>query len=202
MVRVAVNLFAVAVVACAICFGAGQAHATPLAMSYEITDIGGGLYDYEFKLVLDNNDGSWSAGHRWNWIVFGDKLSSSSPLSDFAGDTGDLPIGPFIAYTYCFGGHNGPTLLDNSQQDYYMAGWQPAGIGDFLAWSGTSAAYVGQGDMFFSTLNYSYTLGAVPADMELANLRNGTSPVPEPATMALFGLGAAAGALARRKRAA
>ena len=32
----------------------GVAQATPIALDYEVTDIGGGLYDYEFTLVLDN----------------------------------------------------------------------------------------------------------------------------------------------------
>ena len=50
----------------------GIALATPLRMDYSVSDLGGGIYDYEFALVLDNNDSSWSAGQGWGWIIFGD----------------------------------------------------------------------------------------------------------------------------------
>ena len=38
-----------------------NANATPLSMDYVVTDIGGGTYQYDFTLTLDNNDGSWVA---------------------------------------------------------------------------------------------------------------------------------------------
>ena len=99
--------------------------ATPLSLEYGITDLGGGLYDYQFDLTLDNNDSSWVLGQSFNWIIFGDAASgSSSPLTDFVGDTGDLPIGPFLDYYTSFGGHNGPNLLDSS-----FTGWIPSAVG-------------------------------------------------------------------------
>ena len=47
------------------------AQATPLRLDYSVTDLGGGLYDYNFILVLDNNDSSWAAGQNFNWIIWG-----------------------------------------------------------------------------------------------------------------------------------
>jgi hypothetical protein len=170
-----------------------RAHATPLALSYEISDLGGGLYDYEFELVMDNNDGSWSAGQTWNWLIFGDRLSGLSPLTNFVGDPNDLPIGPWSYYTSSSGGHNGPTLLDNT-----FKGWMPTFVGQSLSWSGTSSAYLGQGALLFSTL--SDRNSAVSAYLEVAQLGPDNSTVPEPATMALFGLGGLAMAVIRRRK--
>ena len=45
-----------------------------------------GLYDYSFKLVLDNNTGTWSAltSQGYGGIVFGDVPNANSSLADFA----------------------------------------------------------------------------------------------------------------------
>jgi hypothetical protein len=171
----------------------GFARATPLSLDYSVTDIGGGRYNYEFELVLDNNDGSWSAGQGWRWFVFGDQYCAPSPLTNFIGDYTDLPIGPWTNFSTSSGGHNGPTL------GYVLDYWVPTSIGDTLSWSGTSTANLAQGELLFSTIAGTLNSG-VAADLEVANRLD---PVPEPATMFLFGTGIAGLAgtrLNRRKK--
>jgi hypothetical protein len=166
------------------------AQATPLRMDYSVTDLGGGLYDYEFQLVLDNNDGTWSAGQGWRWIIFGDTPVAPSPLSNFVGDLNDLPIGPYTTYGFSFGAHNGPDL------SFVLDYWVPTGVGDFLAWSGASDANLVQGDLLFSTIAGTLNNG-VAANFEVANR---IESVPAPATLALMGLGLAGFGFARKKR--
>ena len=171
------------------------AQATPLSLYYEIEDIGGGLYNYEFTLTLDNNDGSWVSGQGWSWLTYGDRYCAPSPLTNFVGDNNDLPIGPWTYYTFSSGGHNGPTLVDASYPSYDH--WVPVSIGQSLNWSGTSNAYLGQGTLLFSTL---WSLNnAVVADFEIAELGTTEPVVPEPATIILFSAGLAGAFLRRRK---
>ena len=161
----------------------GIAQATPLGLDYAVDNIGGGLFEYEFSLVLDNNDNTWTSGQGWRWFIFGDALSSPSPLTDFVGDVSNLPVGPWTFFTTSGGGHNGPTF--GSVLDY----WIPTAIGERLSWSGTSTADLAQGELLFSTL--AGTLGgAVAADSEVAN-RIDSVPVPEAPGIALLVVGLA-----------
>ena len=155
-------------------------HATPLRLDYSVADIGGGLFDYEFSLVLDNHDGTWSPGQGWGWIIFGDAPFSMSPLTGFVGDISDLPIGPYTHFASSGGGHNGPTLGSAG------AIWSPTAVGDTLNWSGTSTADLAQGELLFSTLLRQNN--AVLANFEVA-MRSDPSPVPEPSTWLLMGTG-------------
>jgi hypothetical protein len=160
----------------------GVSNATPIALNYEVSDIGGGLLNYEFSLSLDNNDNSWAAGQGWRWFIFGDGGSNLSPLTDFVGDASDLPVGPWSGYTNTSGGYNGPTL--NSVLDY----WIPVAIGEVLTWSGTSTANLAQGELLFTTLAGTLN-GAVAADLDVANRVEPSTDVPEPSTLAIFALG-------------
>jgi hypothetical protein len=205
------------------------AEASALSMSYDIIDSGSGLYTYDFTLKLDNHDTSWTPGESFDWLVFGDAVSTYdsfgnlinqgvSPLGPdgaplgFVGDNTKLPVGSWTNYNYSSGGHNGPTLVN------FLGGWKPLAINETLTWSGTSSHFVGQGDMLFSTLiNYDVngfvawptevngfpvdlnTYAGHNANLELATL-NQVVVTPEPASMILFGLGGAAMAAFRRRK--
>jgi len=156
----------------------GIVNATPLKLDYSVNDIGGGLYNYDFSLVLDNNDSSWSSGQGWRWFIFGDAPSGeTTPLTNFTMDSGDLPVGPWTSLNSTSGGHNGPTFSD--VLDY----WIPLSIGETLSWSGTSTANLFQGELLFSTLAGTLN-GAIAANFEVATR---VSPVPVPAAAWLFG---------------
>lgn len=156
---------------------AATADAGPLRLDYSVTDLGGGVYDYDFTLVLDNADSSWAPGQGWGWLIFGDS-SSSSPLTGYVADVSDLPVGPWTGMTFSSGGHNGPTF---SPVGSY---WVPTAVGQSLVWSGTSTANLGAGSLLFTTL--FTTGGASSENFKVANL----APVPEPTGLLLAGAGA------------
>jgi hypothetical protein len=185
---------------------AGSVGASPLRLEYSVTDLGGGLFDYEFDLIFDNNDTSWASGQGWGWLIFGDG-EKSSPLTDFVCDADDFPVGPWDECSPTSGGHNGPTLGPVTDL------WEPSFIGETLSWSGTSTANLAQGDLLYSTLwaiggdvvapnfetAYRVSAAPVPEPAAFANLSEGSAPVPEPATMLLLGSGLVGLAGLRRK---
>ncbi len=124
---------------------------TPLFLNYTVTPLGGGEFDYEFTLTLDNNNGSWAPGENFNWIMFGTDAGSSTSLTDFVGNPSDLPIGPFTDYTVSNGlGGYVPTLVDQSNIPF--GGWIPTAVGDELTWSGTSTADLPIGQLYWTYL--------------------------------------------------
>ncbi len=126
--------------------------ATPLRMDYCRTPIGGGQFEYEFTLILDNNDGTWSAGQAFGWIIFGDAPAPGpSPMADFVVDPGSLPVGPWTQVDFSGGGHNGPNLGPVAGPTAPLL-WTPASVGESLTWKGTSAANLPQGQMLWSNL--------------------------------------------------
>lgn len=162
---------------------ASTAYATPLRMDYAVTDLGGGLWDYDFYLTLDDNDHSWQYGNGWGWVIIGDAQSSSSPLYDFAGDYGDFPVGPWDGWSTSSGYHNGPTL------SYVLDCWVPQEVGETLHFSGTSTVLLHEGEMLWSSI---YTQGgAQTVEFATANL------IPAPAALSLLAM---AGLVSRRRR--
>jgi len=180
------NILARTVLSLLISTSAMAAVASPLDLSYTVTNLGTSSYDYNFTLTLDNNDSSWVAGQQFDWIIFGDAAyPGASPLTDFVGAVAPAP---YSGFTNSGGGHNGPTFYEGGP------GWVPNAVGDTLTWSGTSSALVGQGEMRFSTLQTN----GVGADFQAATLA-----VPEPSTYAMMIAGlAATGFLVRRRKAA
>lgn len=188
-------LFKPLIVLLAFGISASAANATPLSLDYSVTALSGGSYKYDFKLTLDNHDNSWSSGNGWSWLTFGDANSSSSPLTNFLIDPASLPVGPWTSLAFSSGGHNGPTFLMGNGSTQY---WIPTSIGSYLEWSGTSNADLPQGNLLFSTL--LTTGGGVAAVFETADRVQALNSVPEPASLALLGLGLAAIGLSRRKK--
>ena len=81
--------------------------ATSVRLEYSVVDLGAGTFQYEFSLILDNHDGTWTAGQAFNWIIFGDIPGPyASPLQNWVGDPADLPIGPFTFYGWSGGEHH------------------------------------------------------------------------------------------------
>ena len=160
---------------------AGSAAATPLRMDYCVTDIGGGLFQYEITLTLDNNDSSWSAGQGFGWFIFGDIPGpGTSPINDFVMDPSVFPIGPFTQLQGSGGGHNGPTLgpvvnmvVPPPNPVFENNYWTPTAIGDTLFWRGTSATNLAAGQMLWSNLMNGG--GAVAGNFVVATIDCGST---------------------------
>lgn len=174
---------------------AASAHAAlELRMDYAVTALGGGQFQYDFALVMDNHNSTWTPGQGWTWIIFGDAtFGNTSPLTGFIGNVGSLPSG-FTGFTDSSGGHNGPTLSPVVGNH-----WIPTAVGQRITWSGTSTADLQQGSLLFSTLQN--TGGATLANFVVANRVASINPtVPEPASLALWSLGALGCAVWARRR--
>jgi hypothetical protein len=143
-------------------------------LQYIKTDLGGGTYQYDFKLILTNADNSYVAGQGWNFIVFGDVPMGTSTLNDFT-LLSESFVNPNMSLGNSSGAHNGPTFLDVVNPT--TGGWIPSHVGDFVTWSGTSSNNVADGTLLFSTL--ISINGANAADFQVANA------VPEPNSLCL-----------------
>jgi hypothetical protein len=174
--------------------------ATPLRLDYSVTAIGGG-YEYDFQLVLDNNDSSWSAGQNFNWIVFGAEVNSSpigGEFGSFTWDLTDFPIGPFTAPDTSSGGLAGPNLFQSGTNAQKL-GWIPTATGQSLNWSGTSPALLTQGQLHWGNLLGSCTtglnvvtaneIGAGSPPGQPTTCTSGPSGAPEPTSLFLLSTG-------------
>ncbi len=150
-----------------VCARAG-AYGAPLTMSYSVTPDAGGLYRYQFRVTLDNHDGTWVPGQGWGWVIFADKYYAVSPLHDFQGNVSDLPIGPWNEYTSSEGEHNGPTL------GFLLNMWVPTFVGESVSWSGWSGTSMAPGTMKWSALFASG--GGSPFNFEVAAEGGGGCP--------------------------
>ena len=178
----------------ALAIAAGSAQASPLELQYSVTAGAGGLYDYDFTLKLDNHTGDWAPGQGWTWIIFGDvPYPNISPIQDFT-LTSAVPA-PFDQLQMTYGGHSGPTFLGGGGGSFgYFA---PAAVGDSISWSGTSATYLGAGDLQFSSLITEG--GASSFYFETADLVASSVPETSTSTLLVAGLGLMAFAARRRR---
>jgi hypothetical protein len=125
------------------------AGAAPLTLSYDITTLASG-YRYDFKLTLDNHDGSWAAGQEFDWIVIGDRQATSGPAGSFGSwSWTSVPLG--FGTSASSGYHNGPTLYFGAS--VALPGWKPTALGETLAFSGIGANFLDQGALRWSILN-------------------------------------------------
>lgn len=129
-----------------LCCVSAFARSTPLTLSYSITPELGGVFRYQFRMTLDNHDGTWAPGQGWGWVVYADAYYSPSPMDDFQGNPLDLPIGPWDEYTTSEGEHNGPTL------GFLLNMWSPVFIGESITWSGHSTVRATPGSLTWSSL--------------------------------------------------
>lgn len=146
-----------AIVALVVMFAAA-AQAVPFTLYYQVS--GTGPYTYQFTLVLDNNDNSWTStsNQGWGWLIFGDQASAASPLTNWT-LTSAVPA-PWTGMSSSGGGHNGPTFSPVGNM------YVPTTLNETRTWSGTSTADLAQGQMLWSTL--STQNGAVAANFTVA----------------------------------
>lgn len=177
----------------------------PLTLYYSVTPTDG-KYQYDFSLVLDNNDGSWVPGQMFNWIIVGDAQNAPSP---FEADTFRPPVQtlnfftklpPNTFHSYSGGFHNGPTIcwvLPTGNSCGLDAGFQPTVLGETLHFSGLGSVFLGQGDLLWSRL-LAGPNGAFSNAFLVANL---ITPLPAALPLFVTGLGALGLLGWRRKKA-
>ncbi len=159
-----------------------------VSLSYTITpqDDGTG-YDYLFTFILDNQDNSWSAGDRWGSGLLFDGKYQSEPdaVFELALDPGqDDEVGT-VSLRSQYAYEDDPERLYLSTVFLTRNGyWTPENVGDTFTFTGTSDAYLGQGNLHFTI--WGVNDDSLDVVLEEASL---TNPVPEPGTLALLGTG-------------
>jgi len=112
-----------------------------LHLSYTVTDVGAGMYRYDFELTPCEG---FEPGMAWRGLVWGDCDGCPTPLTDFQGSSMSLPVGPWTEYSSITGAHNGPMFGDPEL-------WW-GGSPFVLRWTGIATAELGPGELLFSAL--------------------------------------------------
>lgn len=184
------------ILAAAALFASTQAClAIPLTLNYQVTNLGS-TYQYNFDLVLDNHDNSWTAGQQWDWIVFGDRVGgfpNAEAITCSNWVWGSSETG--VAGACSSGFHQGNAVAFGAN-GVTLPGWMPAFIGDTLSWSGTSTTLVADGDMYWSPV----ITGNGATGGGTFNLANRTSSVSEPSPLLLLSVGLLGLGAMRRKK--
>ena len=189
--KASISSVALRAVAAALAFGSlvSFADALPLRLDYTVTPTGLN-YQYDFTLVLDNHDNSWTPGQAFNWLIVGDTHSAPSPFP--AGPTffTSVPAGWNPATSNGF--HNGPTLCFSGACG--LPGYVPAAVGEIITFTGVASVLLGAGELKWTM----FIDGQQNLVFETANL----NAVPLPAALPLFATVLAGGGLVawRRKR--
>ncbi|MCA8914083.1 MAG: hypothetical protein KDB90_01625 [Planctomycetes bacterium] len=130
--------------------------ATPLRLEYDLTGTSA-PYDYSFRLLLDNHDGSWISGQAWGGpIIFGQAkfgAAGTTPFLTWVTDSTSYPVGPFDTtgwWASSVGGlpYDAPGLYFGASP--FGQSWTPSGVGDQLTWFGTANTFVDDGEMAWS----------------------------------------------------
>lgn len=173
---------------------AGHASAAPISLNWDVTDLGGS-YQYDFELVVDNNDGTFVQGMAWDWFVIGDAPFGSPRLfPERAGFFTSVPTGWTASSTG--GSSNGPSL--NFGATALTPYWTPT-LGEKVMFSGVSSALVAEDALLWSALRSSG--GAPGVRREVATFTESTPsavPLPAGAWLLIGGIGALA--TLRRRR--
>jgi hypothetical protein len=148
----------------------------PFTLDYSVTPVGPN-YQYNFSLVLDNNDGSWVPGQEFNWLIVGAAVNQPSPFAELDSFFTSIPANSYATSTSGF--LNGPTLcFGMSCADPYN-GYQPTALGETLNFTGLSSTLIGPDQLDWIVLfraNADFTACGAAECLRTANLM--PTPVP------------------------
>lgn len=120
---------------------------TPLRLEYSVSGSAP-PYAYQFRLILDNHNGTWAAGQSWGSVAFGMAefdAAGTNPFQSWVTNAASYPIGPYtttISSGLAIGGKVFPSPALSGSFD-----WVPGAIGDQLTWTGTADVLLDQGEM-------------------------------------------------------
>lgn len=127
---------------------------TPLTLEYEVT---GNVapYTYDFRWVLDDHSGTWSAGQEWNGAAFGYasfENAGTLPFSNWVANSASFPTGPYTGTVWQTTAYS-PTLIFSGPvlDGPGLSHWMPAFIGDEILWSGTADVLLDDGEMTWNS---------------------------------------------------
>lgn len=150
-------------------FSSPLGFATPLTLEYNVSGVGL-PYTYEFKLVLDNHDGSWTAGQGWNSLAFGLQYAPAEFANTWQTNSSSYPVGPWDTTIWGGTSTSGGTLYSRalaSSGSTASLHWIPSFAGDYVEWFGTADVFLNDLELLWSTPG-STVGGAVRVQFEPA----------------------------------